>query len=282
PPGPPERAELDVPRRWVAGGLALAASACVALQVGLLDVPVVVAVLAVGLAVVLTVVAARVTGETDITPMGPLGKVAQLGAGLTMPGQVAPGLLSASVSAGAAASAADLLTDLKSGYLLGAHPRRQFLAQLAGVLVGAAVTVPVFRYVLVPDAAALGEGGWPAPAARVWASVSTLVGQGLSAVPPSALVASAVALAAGLVLVGLERARPGWRPWLPSATGVGLAMVLPASSALSFFAGGLGAWAVTRRRPGALAAWLVPVAAGLIAGESLMGVGSALLQGWAR
>ena len=35
--------------------------------------------------------------------------------------------------AGAASSSADLLTDLKSGYLLGANPRKQFLAQLAGI-----------------------------------------------------------------------------------------------------------------------------------------------------
>ena len=36
--------------------------------------------------------------------------------------------MSANVSAASAGSAADLLTDLKSGYLLGAHPRKQFLA----------------------------------------------------------------------------------------------------------------------------------------------------------
>ncbi|MEM9455394.1 MAG: OPT family oligopeptide transporter [Myxococcota bacterium] len=282
PPTDDPLADIEVPPRGVAVGLLVVGSACVVLQVGLFDVSWGAAVLAVALAVILTVVAARVTGQTDITPIGPLGKVAQLAGGLTMPGQVAPGLMSASVTAGAAASAADLLTDLKSGHQLGAHPRRQFLAQLAGVLVGVAVIVPVFRLVLLPDAAALEAGGWPAPAARIWASVSTLTGQGLSAVPPSARWASAIAAVMALGLAGLERYRPAWRPALPSATGIGLAFVLPASSALSFLLGGLVAWAVARRRPEAMVEWVIPVAAGLIAGESLMGIVAALLTSWAR
>ncbi len=275
-------ADIEVPGRWVVLGLAIAGSACVALQVLLLDIPVVVAVLAIGLAVGLTVVAARVTGQTDITPMGPLGKVAQLCGGVALPGRAAAGLMTAGVTAGAAASAADLLTDLKSGYLLGAHPRRQFLAQLIGVGVGVAVTVPVFRYVLVPDAAALDPERWPAPAARIWASVSEVVGEGLTAVPPSALWASAIAAAVVLVLTTLERYRPAWRSRIPSSTGLGLAFVLPAHSAVAFFVGGLWALVVVRRDPRALTASVVPIAAGLIAGESLMGIVSAVLMGWAR
>ena len=41
-------------------------------------------------------------------------------------------LMSANITAGAATSAADLLTDLKSGYLLGANPRKQFLGPVRG------------------------------------------------------------------------------------------------------------------------------------------------------
>ncbi len=275
-------ADLDVPRRWVLGGFAAAGTGCVALQVGLLGMPVLVAVAAVVLAVGLTVVAARVTGETDSTPMGPLGKVAQLCGGALVPGQVAPSLMFAGVTGGAAASAADLLTDFKSGRLLGAHPRRQFLAQLVGVFVGVAVTAPVFRYVLVPDATALTSGRWPAPAARIWASVSEVVARGLSAIPPSALWASAVAALVVIALLEVERRRPAWRPWIPSATGLGLAFVLPASSSLAFFAGGAWAAWTLRRDPSSMITRAVPIAAGLIAGQSLMGIVSAVLRGWAH
>ena len=54
-------------------------------------------------------------------------------------------LMSANITAGAATSSADLLTDLKSGYLLGANPRKQFLAQFAGIFTGTVVTVLCFQ-----------------------------------------------------------------------------------------------------------------------------------------
>ena len=66
----------------------------------------------------------------------------------------------ANITAGAATSAADLLTDLKSGYLLGANPHQQFLAQFAGIFVGAVVSVLAFA-VLVPDAQAARHGPVP-------------------------------------------------------------------------------------------------------------------------
>jgi hypothetical protein len=80
----------------------------------------------------LSLVACRATGESDITPIGAMGKVTQLVYGVLIPQNATANLMTASITANAAASSADLLTDLKSGYLLGAHPRRQFLAQLHG------------------------------------------------------------------------------------------------------------------------------------------------------
>ena len=84
----------------------------------------------------LALVACRVTGETDTTPIGAMGKVTQLIFGVLSPGNMNVNLMSANITAGAAASSADLLTDLKSGYLLGANPRKQFLAQFAGIFAG--------------------------------------------------------------------------------------------------------------------------------------------------
>jgi len=77
----------------------------------------------------LPAVACRATGETDITPIGAMGKITQLSYGITAPSDITANLMTAGVTAGAAASSADLLTDLKSGYLLGANPRKQFIAQ---------------------------------------------------------------------------------------------------------------------------------------------------------
>jgi uncharacterized oligopeptide transporter (OPT) family protein len=94
--------------------------------------------------------------------------------------------MSANITAGAATSSADLLTDLKSGYLLGANPRQQFIAQFSGIFVGTVVSVLTFA-VLVPDAQVLGTDQFPAPAAQTWSAVAIALGQGLSSLEPMKL-----------------------------------------------------------------------------------------------
>ena len=140
------------------------------------------------------------TGETDTTPVGAIGKVTQLTFGALSPGNV--NLMSANTTAGAATSAADLLGDLKSGYLLGANPRQQFLAQFAGIFVGTVFTVLTFA-ALVPNAKVLGTDQFPAPAAQTWSAVAIALPQGLSALEPIKLW---LILAGGLVGVLLTLA----------------------------------------------------------------------------
>ena len=102
----------------------------------------------------LSLVACRATGETDTTPIGAMGKVMQLTFAVIHPHKVIPNLAAAGVAANSASSSADLLTDLKSGYLLGANPRKQFLAQFVGVFFGTVAILPVW-YLMVPSKAAL-------------------------------------------------------------------------------------------------------------------------------
>ena len=135
--------------------------------------------IAVALSFWLALVACRVTGETDTTPVGAMGKVTQLIFGALSPGNVNVNLMSANITAGAATSAADLLTDLKSGYLLGANPRQQFVAQFSGIFAGTVVSVLTFA-VLVPNAQVLGTDQFPAPAAQTWSAVAIALGHGLS------------------------------------------------------------------------------------------------------
>ena len=139
---------------------------------------------AVLLSFALALVACRVTGETDTTPMGAMGKITQLVFGGLSPGNTNVNLMSANITAATAGSAADLLTDLKSGYLLGANPRKQFLAQFVGIFVGTVVTVLSFR-LLVPDASVLGSDLFPAPAAQTWRAVAIALSGGWARSAPS-------------------------------------------------------------------------------------------------
>jgi uncharacterized oligopeptide transporter (OPT) family protein len=53
-------------------------------------------------------------------------------------------LMAAGVTESAGGAAADLLTDLKRGYIPGATPRKQFIPQFTGIFFGVAAIVPAW------------------------------------------------------------------------------------------------------------------------------------------
>src|SRR5438128_8444715 len=233
---------------------------------------------AVLLSFALALVACRVTGETDTTPVGAMGKVTQLIFGALSPGDVNVNLMSANITAGAATSAADLLTDLKSGYLLGANPRQQFLAQFSGIFVGTVVSVLTFA-VLVPDAQVLGTDQFPAPAAQTWSAVAIALGHGLSSLESVKLWLIFVGGVVGVVLTLAPVLLPKYQEYLPSASAFGLAWVFHWYYGLLFFLGALVALLLERRKPKLAEEFTLPVASGVVAGGSLMGV---VLVFWAN
>jgi len=275
-------AHVEVPASWFVGGTLAAGAACVLLGHWLFAISWWMGILAVLVTFFLSIVAARATGETDITPIGAMGKITQLVYGVVAPANITTNLMTASITSGAASHAADLLTDLKSGYLLGGNPRRQTISQLFGVVAGTVASVPAYLFVVQRDPGRLGSESLPAPSAKVWAGVAELLAKGIDALPAGALLAIAVGAALGIALTLLEEfSPPSWRPWLPSTTGLGIAGVIPAFNAIAMFVGALLAWLFARARPRDAEAFTVPVSSGLIAGESLMGVAIILgLEVW--
>ncbi|MBI3556765.1 MAG: OPT/YSL family transporter [Deltaproteobacteria bacterium] len=268
---------IEVPSTWFLTGTILSGMGCVAVLYHSFGTTIWMGVFSVIMTFFLSVVACRATGESDITPIGAMGKVTQLFFGAISPANLVTNLMTASVTAGAAGSSADLLTDLKSGYLLGANPRKQFLAQFVGIFAGTLVVVPAF-YLLVPDAASLGTDKWPAPSAQVWAAVARLLGSGLHALHPTARIAILIGGALGIILPLLELAFPKAAKYLPSPMGLGLSMVIPFFNSLSMFIGAVIAIGYEKRNPVMAERFVIPVASGLIAGESLMGIVVALLS----
>lgn len=267
--------EIEVPGSWFAAGVIVSGIGIVAVQAISFSIDWWMGALSVFMTFFLAVVACRATGETDITPIGAMGKITQLTYGIIAPSNITANLMTAGVTAGAAASSADLLTDLKSGYLLGANPRKQFIAQFLGVFAGAAAVVPAF-YLLVPTPEVLGGEKFPAPSAQVWKGVAELLANGLESLHPSAQLALGVGAAAGIVLAILERFAPDrLKLFLPSAMGFGLAFVIPFWNTLSIFLGALAGFLIRNTRA---SAYTIPVASGIIAGESLVGVFIALLS----
>jgi uncharacterized oligopeptide transporter (OPT) family protein len=275
-------ATAEVPGSWF-WGLGLVATAGV-LFIGHTQffIPWHLGLIAVLLTFFLSLVACRATGESDITPIGAMGKVTQLVYGVLIPQNATANLMTASITANAAASSADLLTDLKSGYLLGAHPRRQFLAQLMGVFTGTAATIIGFR-LLVPDASVFtGSGGtqpaFAAPSAQAWMAVAKLFQEGVGHLHVMARHGMVWGLLAGAVLAALEIALPKQRRWIPSPIGLGLGFILPFFNPFSMLLGAIGAWLWSKRNSAHAERYVVPVASGIIAGESIVSVAIALVN----
>jgi OPT family oligopeptide transporter len=268
---------IEVPGTWVLVGMAVATVGVISIQVISFSIHWWMGIASVVMTFFLALVACRATGETDITPIGAMGKITQLFFGIIAPARILTNLMTASVTAGAAASSADLLTDLKSGYLLGANPRKQFIAQFLGIFTGAFVIVPAF-YLIVPTPDVLGGDRFPAPAAQVWKAVAELLAHGLSSLDITELWALCIGGLIGILIPVLERLLPPrTRPFIPSAMGLGLAFVIPFWNTLSMFTGAFIAWILTKVAKEWAIKYTIPIASGMIAGESLMGVMAALL-----
>jgi putative OPT family oligopeptide transporter len=274
-------ADLDAPPSWFVIGFAISGAACVALGAMFFAISVPMGLLAVAATFLLALVASRATGETDFTPVAAMGKVTQFVYGILAPGDMTTNLMTASITGGAAIHTADLLVDLKAGYLLGANPRKQVLAQIFGVAAGTLFAVPA--YLLLVDPVELGSDKWPAPAAQVWAGVAKILASGVAALPPGAAMGVVWGAVAGVVLAAIEELVPrAYKKYTLSSAAVGVAWIVPGYNSVSIFLGALLAWGFERWNRPRAERYAIPVASGLIAGESLIAVTIAALVvfGW--
>lgn len=263
-------AKVEVPGSWFLGGMLLAGGACVAMQTFAFGINPLLGIVSVLLTLLLSMVVARITGETDIAQNGPMGKITQLFFGAIAPTNPITNMMTANVTAGAALHTSDLLTDLKSGYLLGANPRQQFLAQIWGVAAGSLVCVPAYN-LLVPNKAALGDK-LPAPAAIGWEVAAKALTQGLHAIPPTAFAFMGILTVIGVLITLVEHFVPKSRNILPSPIGFGMAMVLPFHISFAIFGGSLIGWLLSTFAPQKSEKYLVAVSSGIIAGDSLVAI----------
>ena len=260
---------IEVPVSWLVAGLIPITIGMVLVQYLAFHVSIFLGLVAVALSFVVSLVCCRATGETDTTPIGAMGKLTQL-LYAALPGAqgiASINLMAAGVTASAGGAAADLLTDLKSGYILGANPRKQFIAQFVGIFFGLAAVVPAW-FAMVPNKQAL-EAFNP-PATYMWKAVADLLTQGLHMLPVTAIWAIVIGAVVGVALPLAGMLFPKAHPYLPSAMGLGLSWVMPFQNSFSFAIGAVivAAWAKFSRKNSEL--YYVPIASGLIAGESLI------------
>jgi putative OPT family oligopeptide transporter len=186
------------------------------------------------------------------------------------------GAIISSVMVGAAmccsmAQATDLMQDLKAGYLVGAIPRRQQTAQFLATWLGPAIVMALIF--VLHKAYGLGSERLPAPQAKALAGVIGGILDGNAPVLKYGVGAllGAMLSATGIGGLGIQ---------------VGLGFYLPFNIVLTYTIGMLLRILVDWRRGLRYSEEVgIPVAAGFIVGEGLMGVGFAVysvIAGFAR
>lgn len=249
-------------------------------------------VLALPMIIVLTLIAANATGLTSTTPTGSLSKIAQFSFGALDRANPATNLITAGMTAEVASNASNLLMDIKPGYMLGAKPRQQAIGHVLGIISGGIASTFLFFPLFLPryDASApLGpqimSDKFPMPGVEIWKGVAELIASGASALKGSAAAAMVVAAIVGVIFEVLRTRTKGRFPL--SAVGVGLGVVIPVDSTLMMWAGAtFFDWMHRRtegRKDGDLGKGLwvesqEPIAAGLVAGAALTGIGDQLIS----
>jgi putative OPT family oligopeptide transporter len=265
------------PRSWFIVGLLVAFVASVIAQGTIFDIPLWLATLAFLLSFILAIVAGRVSGETGIPPIGALGKITQVTFGMLAPANTTINLMSANVTGGAAGQCSDLLHDLKTGKLIGANLKSQIIAQMFGIFAGSIAGSAAYLILIPNPQEMLLTPEWPAPAVATWKAVAEVLAQGLDTIPGGAGPAVVASIIIGILLATLESVVPGkYRTFVPSASSLGFAFIIPPFISLAMFLGAMARVIAERVRPVWSNKYLIVIAAGLVAGESLAGILSAM------
>jgi len=267
----------EIPTRWWTVGLGLASTATILMAWMVFDIPPYQSLIAIALSAVLANVAVRSTGETDINPIGGMGKVTQLVYGALSP-SMSTNLLSAGITGAGASQAGDMMQDLKTGYLLGASPRKQFKAQLWGIAAGVIFSVPLYYlFQSVYDIGAV-DSPLPAPAAHAWRAMAEVLSKGIDTLPPHAAVAAFFGLVFGGMLPLVRKMAPRLGRYTPSGLAFGIAFIVQAYFSMTMFFGAVALLIWQARNKEHCDRFLFAVASGLIAGEGLGGIVNALVK----
>jgi len=271
----------DLPLRWVWVGSLAASAFLIFVQALFFGTPVWHSVVAIVLSVPLGLVALRVLGETNWGPISTMTNVIQAAFGGIAPGDLRANMVSSGITAAVAAESEGLMQDFRAGQMLGSTPRMLTYMQLIAVPVGALALA--FMYPLLRDTyGVIGDNAQLlSPTSQRWVGFAKLVTQDLTgpgaADPAVAARVSwmttslAVGALVGVTLTFLEQ-KEKWRPYIPSPTGMGIAMLIPINAVTMIFIGAAADSVWAKVSPESHERFSIPIASGLIAGEALVAV----------
>lgn len=259
----------EFPLRWVIAGAVASGIALIVVQKVLLEQPVWITAAAILLSAPLALVGLRVLGETNWGPISALSNMMQGVFALLAPGNIPANMVASGTTGTIAVESEAIMQDYKAGDMIGSSPRYLTYMQLLATPVGAAAVSWI--YPVLRDQYGIGETGLSSPISRKWAGFAEFLSQGFEALPPGALLALLVGSLLGIVLAVLE-ATARDKTLIPSPTGLGIGMLVPASVIVTMFIGACMGKLWSTRSPRTSELYMIPLASGLIAGEALIAV----------
>ena len=243
-------------------------------------------VLAVFVAVLLSIMGVRAVGETDINPASGISKLTQLLFALATsqnnPHRVLINLLAGQVADSGAGQAGDMMQDLKTGHLLKASPKAQFFGAIIGSIFGGVISPFIYRmYTTVYE---LPSNLFPIPQAYVWIFAARLVtGGGLPEMVGTFATCAAIlftASTASRIYLGNHQSGSvrKWQSFVPGGIAVAIGMYNPPSFTLARAIGGLFSILCTRYRI-LDDATITILASGLVLGEGVVSIVNLMLAG---
>lgn len=255
------------------------------------EVPYWMTIVALPLVFALSLICTNAMALTSWTPTGALAKIPQFTFGMINPTNPGVNLMTAGITASVASNAANLLSDIKPGYMLGAKPRQQAVGHIIGIIAGAVVSTPLFYIMFLSKRTegqtveqAMVSDQFPMPSAVQWKGVADIIERGFKGLSPSIMWSLGIAAVVALVFE-LLRMRTKGKFWL-SPVSIGLGVVLPPDATLCMFIGAVVFHLLHKRnelREGTLGhtLWvrsMEPICAGIIAGAALTGIGDKLID----
>eukprot|EP00054_Salpingoeca_dolichothecata_P026758 m.192978 g.192978 ORF g.192978 m.192978 type:complete len:712 (+) comp25759_c0_seq4:54-2189(+) len=263
-----------VTRKWWFFGLLVSSAACAIICVIIFDLRWFDPYLAVIVALLVSVLAVRALGQTDLNPVSGVGKLSQLVFAGIAPGSVLTNMIAGAISEAAAQQSGDMMQDFKTSYMFQASPLAQFKAQLIGSFFS--VYFALAAWYLYTSSYEIPGPEFSVPSAKLWKDMAELINGGHlpSHLTPFCVVGGVIAA----ILPCIEMARPQWKPYMPSAVAFGIGMYLSPYWTIPRFLGSAAQIIWRRLYKKSHDKYMIVVASGLVLGEGIMAILVAVLH----
>uniref|UniRef100_A0A803MDC4 Metal-nicotianamine transporter YSL7 n=1 Tax=Chenopodium quinoa TaxID=63459 RepID=A0A803MDC4_CHEQI len=194
-------------------------------------------------------------------------------------GGIVAGLAACGVMMNIVSTASDLTQDFKTGYMTLASPRSMFVSQIVGTAMGCVISPIVFWifYNAYPDLG-LPESKYPAPFAAVYRNIALLGVEGVSTLPKNCLLLCIIFFIVAMGINGVKDVvGEKYSRFIPIPMAMAIPFYLGGYFAIDMCVGSLILFVWEYRNKAKADAFAPAVASGLICGDGIWSLPSAIL-----